>query len=153
MNDNFTEDLLFRLTNSCKSSALYAYVAEAVTKHFKSMHYLSSTLICDCVLANLAFNEQITPQSADEIITCFRRKHKSLYTTVAEVYKYIADDFDDYAQSILCADYNSVRAINMPTANYIVYVISVDIKSNRKFDRREPFINAFGYEYFFDDVT
>ena len=83
----------------------------------------------------------------------FQAQTKIFIYDRCRVYKYIADDFDDYAQSVLCADYNSVRAINMPTANYIVYVISVDIKSNRKFDRREPFISAFGYEYFFDDVT
>lgn len=152
MSGEFSEEALFKLTELSKSCALYAFVADAVTKHFKSMHYLSSTLVCDCVLANLAFNEQITPDSANKIITCFRHKHRSLYTTIADAFSPVEDKFNDYAKSVLTDKYDEIRALGMPVANYVVYVISLDIKQNRVFDRREPFVHAFGYEYLLNEI-
>ena len=139
------EETLFKLTEASLNSAFRAQVAFTVTKRFRSMHYMSSALICDCVILNVLLNDSITPTSADEIITCIRRRNKSLYTTVDSAYFPIEDRFDEYAKSLLGDCFEQVKALNMRTTNYIVYVLSEEVSRNKNLDPQEIYRLAYDY--------
>lgn len=140
------EDTIFRLADASLKSECRAQVSNAVSMYFRSMHYLSSKLICDCVVLNLLLNDKITPKSADEIITCIRRRNKSFYTTVDSAYFPIEDRFEEYAKQILGDKYDIVKAMNMRTTNYIVYVISTDMSENYELYPQEIYHLAYSYQ-------
>ena len=140
------EDTIFRLAEGSVKSCCRAQVACAVSQHFRSMHYLSSKLICDCVTLNLLLNDNITPTSADEIITCIRRRNRSLYTTVDSAYFPIEDRFEEYARGILGIKYDNIKALNMRTTNYIIYVLSVDMSENHELNPQEIYYLTYSYD-------
>lgn len=141
-----SEDDISRLIAASHQSTFRTYAECAVIEHFRSIHYLSSTLVCDAVVLNLALNSDITPHSADRIITVLRRRKKSLYTTVESAYFPIEDRFEEYARSVLGDDYNEIKKLDMRITNYIVYVISLDLKKNCPADSREVCLLAYSYE-------
>ena len=142
----FSEEDISRLIAASKKSVFRTYVEAAVTEHFRSMHYLSSMLICDCVVLNLVINDNITPRSADKIITCIRRDHRSLYTTVDSAFTPIENSFDEYARRILGNDYADIEKLYMRKTNYIVYVISRDVKENCNADSNEIYLSDYSYK-------
>lgn len=146
MRTKIDEDTIFILAEASATSGCRAQIANAVSKHFRSMHYLSSKLICDCVTLNLLLNDKITPTSADEIITCIRRRNKSFYTTVDSAYFPIEDRFEEYAKSILGEKYGDIKALNMRTTNYIIYVISIDMFDNYDLYPQEIYYLAYSYQ-------
>lgn len=146
MRTRINEDTIFKLAEASVPSACRAQVASVVSKKFRSMHYLSSMLICDCVTLNLLLNDKIAPTSADEIITCIRRRNKSFYTTVDSAYFPIEDRFEEYAKNILGENYNDVKALDMRATNYIVYVISVDMSCNYELHPQEIYYLAYSYQ-------
>lgn len=146
MNTVFSEELILKLATALRKSYLHAHAAKTVTERFRSMHYLSSTLICDCIVLNLAMNDNVTPVSANEIITCVRRKNKSLYTTVDSAYFPIKDNFEEYAKTVLGEEYNNIKKLDMRNTNYLVYVMSVDIKNRIDIDRTKVFYGALSYD-------
>ncbi|MCH5154526.1 MAG: hypothetical protein J1F71_04870 [Clostridiales bacterium] len=140
------EDTIFKLAKASVTSVCRAQIASAVSQHFRSVHYLSSKLICDCVALNLLLNDNITPTSADEIIMCIRRRNKSLYTTVDSAYFPIEERFEEYAREILGERYDRIKALNMRTTNYIIYVISVDMSENYELYPQEIYSIAYTFE-------
>lgn len=146
MKSTFSENELTRFINASKDSALRMYAAEKVSRYFRSMHYLSSKLICDSVVLNLYFNQDITPDSADDIIRGLRRNTRSFYTTVESAFFPIENKFDEYAKTVLGSDYDKVRELNMRTTNYIVYVISLDISKTKIINRKEIYLHAYSYK-------
>lgn len=139
------EDTIFRLAEASVKSSCRAQIASAVSKHFRSVHYLSSKLICDCVALNILLNDTITPYSADEIITCIRRRNKSFYTTVDSAYFPIEDRFNEYAENVLGDEFNKIKALSLRTTNYIVYVLSTDMVNNYDLDPQEIYHLAYSY--------
>lgn len=146
MRTRIDEDTIFKLAEASATSGCRAQVANVVSKQFRSMHYLSSMLICDCVTLNLLLNDKITPTSADEIITCIRRRNKSFYTTADSAYFPIEDRFEEYAKSVLGAKYDAVKALDMRTTNYIIYVISTDLSDNYELYPQEIYYLAYSYQ-------
>ena len=139
------EETLFKLAEASLNSAFRAQVAFIVTKRFRSMHYMSSILVCDCVVLNVLLNDNITPTSADEIITCIRRRNKSMYTTIDNAYYPIEDRFDEYAKSLLGEKYEQAKALNMRATNYIVYVLSEEVSRDTSLDPSEVYRLAYDY--------
>lgn len=146
MRTRIEEDIIFKLAEASIKSDCRAQVAGAVSRHFKSMQYLSSKLICDCVTLNLLLNDNITPYSADEIITCIRRRYRSFYTTVDSAYFPIENRFEEYAKEILSEKYGEIKALNMRTTNYIVYVLSTDLFNNYSVYPKEIYYLAYSYQ-------
>lgn len=142
------ENTIFRLADASVKSICRAYVESAVTRHFKSVQYLSSKLICDCVTLNLLLNDKISPASADEIITCIRRRNKSFYTTVDSAYYPIEDRFNEYAKQILGEKYADIKSLNMRNANYIVFILSTDLYNNYELYPQEIYHLAYSYKDF-----
>lgn len=145
MRTKIDEDTIFKLAEASITSGCRARVAETISKYFRSMHYMSSKLICDCVTLNLLLNDKITPTSADEIIMCIRRRNKSFYTTVDSAYYPIEDRFEEYAKSILGEKYNEIKALDMRTTNYIIYVLSTDLSYNYELYPQEIYYLAYSY--------
>lgn len=138
-----------RLINASRGSLFRTAVAQKIAEHFKSAHYLSSKLICDCVILNILLNDNITPTSADEIITTLRRENKSLYTTVNSAFMPVEDSFNEYAKTVLNEQYDEIREMNLRNANYMVYVFSVDM-SRTNVNRDEIIFRAYTYEELID---
>lgn len=143
MKTRIPDETLQKLVKASIDSAFRTYVALTVARHFRSIHYLSSTLICDCVVLNVLLNTEITPTSADEIITCTRRHNRSFYTTVDSAYYPISDRFEEYAAKILGDKYEYTKSIGMRNTNYIVYVLSKDVKANSLLDPNEVYFLAY----------
>ncbi|MCM1367353.1 MAG: hypothetical protein NC184_00870 [Roseburia sp.] len=146
MNTAIPESEILRLIDAAQNSITYSVVAEYVGKHFRSAHYMSSRSVCDCIVANLILNDEITPTSADEIITCVRRTRRSLYTTVDSAFFPIKDSFDDYAKTVLLDEYDGISALGMRATNYIVYIISLDIFRRKIIDKSEILLRAYNYD-------
>lgn len=146
MSIDLPDDAIAKLATNSSRSVMYAQVAHAVAVHFRSAHYLSSRLVCGAVLANLVLNEEILPHSADRIITCMRRENKSLYTTIDNGYSAVCDKFDDYARDVLANDYDDIKSLDLRNANFIVYVLSLDLKRNLEYEKSEVFYSAFTYD-------
>ncbi len=139
------EETVLRLAKASVNTCFRTKVAAAVTARFKSMHYMSSKLICDCTVLNILLNDKVTTTSADEIITCIRRSNRSLYTTVESAFFPIRDKFEMYARSVLGQRYERVSKSDMRITNYIVYVLSADLTSKFEFDKDEIYYNAYTY--------
>lgn len=140
------EETIFKLAKASLKSGCRAFVEGVVSQHFKSVHYMSSNLICDCVLLNLLLNDNITPRSADEIITCIRRRNRSFYTTVDSAYFPIEDRFEEYAKLVLGAKYDEIKSLDMRNTNYIVYVLSTDLFNNYDIYPQEVYHLAYSYD-------
>lgn len=140
------ESEIIKLVKSAENSIMRSLVAEYVSKHFRSVHYLSSNTVCDCIVVNLVLNDVITPYSADEIIMCMRRKNRSLYTTVESAYFPIKDDFNMYAKEVLTDKYDDICTLGMRAVNYIVYVISLDIFNRGITDKNEILLRTYSYD-------
>lgn len=138
------DSMLRKIALAARSSTAYACVANTVSRRFRSVHNMSSMLVCDCILLNLVLNKEITPTSADAIITSVRRENRSLYTTVDSAYFPVEDRFIEYAKTILGEDYDKYK--NMRTTNFIVYVMSLDIERTHKINRQEAILLALDYD-------
>lgn len=145
MKDAFDQKDIDRIISAAKHSVFRACAAHTVSMHFRSMHYKTSDLICDCVVLNLVLNAQITPNSADGIITSVRRKNRALYTMTNSAFVPVEDAFEEYARSVLKDNYDEIKALNMRTANYIVYVMSLDLLGDPRLDKREIFTRAYDF--------
>lgn len=145
MKTQIDEETIFKLAAASVKSACRAHIAKAVSQHFKSVHYLSGKLICDCIALNLLLNDQVTPHSADEIITCMRRRNKSFYTTVDSAYFPIEDRFEEYAKSVCGENYDEIKALNLRKTNYIIYIISTDLAKNYELYPQEIYYLAYNY--------
>ena len=148
MKNIIPDETLQKLAKASIESSFRTYVALTVARHFRSVHYLSSNLICDCVVLNVLLNTDVTPTSADEIITSIRRHNKSLYTTVDNAFFPISDKFEEYAKNILGNEYEKVKSLGMRKTNYIVYVLSLDVKRNTLLDPNEINYLAYGDKAF-----
>ncbi len=140
-----SEKTLLKLADASIKSSFRTHAAVFVSKHFRSMHYLSSKLICDCVILNVLLNDNITPNSANEIITSIRRNNRSFYTTVDNAYFPIESKFEEYAKTVLGENYPEIKALDMRNTNYIVFVISKDLKTNCTVDPNEIYYLAYDY--------
>lgn len=138
------DEILHKIARAARSGTVYACVADTVSRRFRSVHNMSSILVCDCILLNLVLNKKITPNSADGIITSVRRENKSLYTTVDSAYFPVEDRFTDYAKDILGDDYEKCK--NMRTTNFLVYVMSLDIERTHEINRKEALLLALDYD-------
>lgn len=146
MKKMFDEDDLFRIMRAGRDCVFGAFVADLITRRFRSMHLMSSKLIADCVTANLVLNADITPRSADGIITCVRKQNRSLYTTVNSAYFPIEQRFNEYAKTVLGDNYDNIKKLDIRPTNYIVYVLSLDMKNNCKADSYEVILRTFSYD-------
>lgn len=146
MSIELPDNAIVKLATNSSRSLMYAQVAYAVAVHFRSVHYIASKLICGALIANLLLNDEILPHSADKIITCMRRENKSLYTTVDNCYFAVEERFDSYAREVLASDYDNIKALDLRNTNYIVYVLSLDLKRNLEFEKSEVFYSAFTYD-------
>ena len=144
MKNTVPDEVLQKIALAARSSTLYAYVADTVSRRFRSVHNMSSVLVSDCVLLNLVLNKDITPTSADKIITSVRRTSRSLYTTVDSAYFPIEDRFTEYAEQILGSDYEKYK--DMRTTNFIVFVMSLDISRTHKINRNEVLTLALDFD-------
>lgn len=140
------DETIYRLAAASRQCAFGAKVARAVSVRFRSMQYLSSKLLCDCICLNVLLNDlTVSPTSADEIITIIRRRNPSFYTTVNSAFFPIEDAFEEYARTVLADDYEVVKSLGLRTANYIVYVISLDISRDENANPYEIYSEAFTY--------
>lgn len=146
MKIDLPDEAVVKLATESIRSIVYARVAHTVAKRFRSAHYLSSKIVCGCTLANLVLNDDIEPHSADKIITCIRREYRSLYTTVDNGYAAVEDKFDEYAREVLGSDYDGIKSLDLRNTNYIIYVLSLDLKRNLEFDKSEVFYSVFTYD-------
>lgn len=145
--DNISDDMLYRLADAARKTYFGSRVTQVVSRHFKSMHYLSSYLIRDCVAMNILLNDRkITPTSASKIITAFRRRNISLYTTVNSAFFPIEDIFEDYAREILADKYDETKKLDMRTTDYAVYVLSLDLCRDPDLYPEEIYKAAFTFE-------
>ncbi len=153
MKRSISPDEIENFIDSTYGTALRIIVSQTVGRHFKSVHYKSSKLICDCVCLNLLFNRnRITPKSADKIITSIRKTDKAFYSNVENVYKTMGDEFGDYAKTVLKSDYSAVISLDMRIPNFIVYVISRDVSDNFVINYDEVFMKAFSYKNLMDSI-
>lgn len=141
-----TDTDIFKMIDAAPQTSLWTLAAELVSKHFRSMQYLASRIICNAVTLDLVLNKSITPHSSDEIITCMRRRTRSLYTTVNAVFFPNEDKFEEYAQSVLGNKYDEIKALGLRTTNYIVHVISTDITNNYSFSAQEVLLKTYSYD-------
>ncbi len=146
MRSNIPDSLLYKLADGSKNTCFRAQVDRAVSIRFRSVHYLSSISVADCITLNLLLNDKITPYSADTVIASMRRKNRSFYTTTDSAFRAISDRFDEYAKQILGDDRESVLALGMRSVNYIVYVISLDLSANAKLNKNEILYTALDYD-------
>lgn len=135
-------------------TALRIVASETVGRRFKSVHYKSSRLICDCVCLNILLNRNgITPDSADKILTYVRKTNKAFYSNTESAYKSIRDEFDMYARGVLQANYAETISLDMRITNFIVYVISLDISRRYEFNFDEIFMKAYSYSNLMGALT
>ncbi|MCH5351174.1 MAG: hypothetical protein J1F39_04315 [Clostridiales bacterium] len=150
MKNRVSETDMNRILDASYDTVLRTLAAETVGIRFKSVHYLSSKRVVDAVVLNIVLNDTITPSSADEIIRTLRRNEKSLYTTVESAYLSVIDKFDLYAQSVLEEKFEDIKKLNIRPVNYIVYVISSDLKRDKRVNGREVINRAYTYAEILD---
>lgn len=145
MKSQIDDEVLLRLAGASSGTALRAHAEHGVSVLFRSMQYVSSRLLADCVTLNLLLNDKVTEYSADEIIRCIKRSNRAFYTTVESAFKPIADRFAAQAKEIV-KDYDALTAKDLRTVNLIVYVISVYVENRCVINRSEIFSKAYSYE-------
>lgn len=139
------DDVVYKIADGAVRTTLYQAIARKVSERFRSIHYMSSTLVTQCVLLNLLFNDEILPHSASRVLTIMRRRTKSLYSTVDSSYKCIEVKFAEYAKTVLGDEYDYICSLDLRSAEFIVYVISRDIASGPRIDRKEALYAALCY--------
>ncbi len=144
MKNKISEEDMAKLLKASIGSKIRLQVSQCISEHFKSAHYLSSRLLCDCVLLNLVLNDEITPSSADEIISTVHRNNKAFFSTVDSAYYPIECAFTEYAKSILGDGFGSIYDISPRITNFIVYVFSLDL-SRKNLDKKELILRAYSY--------
>ncbi len=144
MKTDIPERDIVKIINASKDSMLRTAVNGVICRNFRSTHYVASKLICDGVVANLVLNDTITPHSADEIVVCINRRRRSFYVTVENAYSSVSERFSEYAKSVLGDDYYDVCNLKLRAANFIIYVISLDL-SRKKINREEIYLHAYDY--------
>lgn len=152
MKNKVSEADMNKLINSSIGSKLRLQIAQCIAEHFKSAHYLSSRLICDCVMLNLVLNDKITATSADEIITTVHRNNKSFYTTVESAYFPIECAFTEYAKEVLGSEYDDTINQSMRPTNFIVYVFSLDLL-RKNLNYKELILRAYSYREIADNLV
>lgn len=140
-----TKDDVTRILSASTESGYRTVVSVTVARRFRSMHYTSSKHICDCVVLNLVFNREITPTSADKFISMLRHDQRALYTNINSAYSSISEEFDEYAKEILKERFDEIKSLKMRPANYIVYIISLELKDNPLLNRAELIKKAYTY--------
>ncbi|MCH5160873.1 MAG: hypothetical protein J1G04_02470 [Clostridiales bacterium] len=134
-----------KILDAANGSTSMLAVEHSVSKNFRSAHYITCRHIVECVTLNLYINtpDKITPTSADSIIKYVRRNNNAFYTSTESMLNPIEDKFLDFARSVTDnADelYSAMRA-----ANFIVYIISLDVAGCGKFSRDEITLRAYSY--------
>ncbi len=135
-----------KILDAARGSASMIAVEHCVSKNFRSAHYTTCRHIVDCIILNLYINDEdeIKPDSAERIIKYVRRNNNAFYTSAESMLKPIEDKFLAYARQITeNADelYGKMRA-----ANFIVYIISLDMAQSGKFSRDEIMLRAYSYD-------
>ncbi len=153
MQNTVSEKDMRKIIDASYNTVLRTLVAETVGIRFKSVHYMSSRRVTDAVVLNLALNAEITPVSADEIIMTLARAERSLYTTIDSAYATVKDKFEEYAKFVLGDDYDRIIGLGMRSANFIVYVISVDLQKDPRINGREVITKAYSYAEITDGKT
>ncbi len=120
-------------------------VSRCVGEHFRSDHYSFTRLITDAVVLNVVLNDEITPHSADKIVSYIRSQNRAFYTAVERAYFSVKDEFEKYAAAVL-ENASTPESSGLRPTLFIVYVISLDIAKNAHPDRQEVFLRAFSYE-------
>ena len=149
MKTTIPENDIMRIIEASKDSALRTAVNGVISRCFRSPHYVASKLICDGVVANIMLNDEITPHSADEIILCIFRNHRSVHVTVDNAYYSVEERFLDYAKLVLGDDYDEIRNLKLRNTDFIIYVISLDM-SRKSLNRDEVYLRAFTYAELMD---
>ena len=93
-----SDEDIYNIIDNSENTLFRAIVNNAVMKHFRSEHLLSSKLISDSIVATLAFTEDIEPSSVDKYVTCVYRRTRSMYVTVNSAYIPVEDRFIEYAK-------------------------------------------------------
>ncbi len=151
MSENYTDEDIARIAEASKETVLRTVVYQKVAQNFKSSHYVSSKILCDCIVLNIILNRTVTPSSSDKIITSVKRIHASLFSSINSAYKTVEDKFDVYARCVLADDYNKIISLKLNTVSFLVYVISFDIIKNCKINRGEVLHRAYTYEEFMEE--
>lgn len=149
MNTAIPEKDIMKIIEASENSTLRTIVNGVICRNFRSTHYVASKLICDGVVADLMLNDEITPHSADEIVLCIARKHRSFYVTVENAYSSVSERFLEYAKTVLGDDYDDVCDLKLRTANFVIYVISLDL-SRKRLNRDEVYLRAYDYSELMD---
>lgn len=146
MNKTISDETLEKLNKAAYSTKFRTFVQSIVSKRYKSVNYLSSDTVCNAVTLNLLLNSEITPHSADPIISHFAKSHKSIYSTVSSAFYPIEERFEQYAKEILGDEYQSVKQMNLSIIEYVVYVISLEVESTSPFSPKEIYFTAYSYQ-------
>lgn len=141
---NISDEDIYKIIDNSENTLFRTVVNNAVMKHFRSEHLLSSKLIADSIVATLAFTENVEPTSVDKFVTCVYRRTRSMYVTVNSAYIPVEDRFIEYAKSVL-PDYEAVYALDMRPTNFIVYVIAYDLSKNSNINRMELFYKTYKF--------
>ena len=139
------DEIIYKIVDGAVRTPLYNSIARTVSERFRSIHYMSSILVAQCVLLNLLFNKEITPHSADRAIATMRRRTKSLYSTIDSSYKWIDDRFAEYAKTVLGNDYDATLSLALRNTEFIVYVISRDVANRCAINKNEIIYATLGY--------
>lgn len=148
MSVKVTDDDINRIIAGSVGTAFRTAAEALVGMRFRSVHYKSSNLICDCIVANSVLNDKITPHSADGILQCLHRANRAFYSSVDNAYFPIEDKFIEYAKSVLGEDYDKVRALDLRTTCFIAYVLSLDFSRRKGLDHEEILRKAYSYDEF-----
>lgn len=146
MKSTVTDDDIRKIIQGSVGTAFRTAAEAAVGMHFRSVHYKSSKLLRDGVVANLVLNDPITPYSADGILMYLHRENRAFYSSVDNSYFPIEDRFIEYAKSVLGDEYENIRALDLRTTNFIVYVLSLDLSRRKNLHRDEILLKAYSYD-------
>lgn len=149
MSKRISRDDMNRFIAGSKNTVFRSAVMAYVAMHFRSVHYVASEMVCDCIMLNLLLNRKITPTSADEIITNVHRNNKAMYSLVEKSFAPVEDRFFEYARKVLGDKYDEVQALNLNVVKFIVYVISLDMSRRDDLKPEEVFTYSYTYDELF----
>lgn len=143
-------EILSRLLDATEGSLFRLHVETSVGLFFKSTRYLTSRRLVDGIVLNLLLNDDITPNSGDEVLTFVQSKTRSFYLSVEHEYMLIKEKFLEYAATVV-DNLNDILDLNMRAVNFIVYILSKDISQKVSLDRDEIYLRAFSYRELFEN--
>lgn len=146
MKNNVSDEDINKIITGSVGSVFRTTVEAVVGMRFRSVHYKSCKLLCDCIVANLVLNSDITPHSADGILLCLHKANRAFYSSVENSYFPIEDKFIDYAKFVLGDDYDKIVALDLRTSSFIVYVLSLDLSRQKGLRKEEILRRAYSYE-------